>query len=382
MVRRDELEELASQPDGPKVSLYLPTHRVGGGAAEDLIRWKNLLARADHELAAQGVRAAGREELLAPARSLSAEHGFWRIQGAGLGVFLSADGMRVLRLPLRVEELVVVGPQYHLKPLLAVLSGNGRFFVLALSLNRVRLWEATRDTIREDDLHDIPATLRDAVGYDFEERSLQFHTAAPRAVGGVRTAIYHGEGGSKDDLKGEITTFLRLVDEGVTRLLQANPAPLVLAGVDYITSMYRKLTKHPLVLRAGVRGNPDHMSGEELRAKAWKVVAPRFAAEQRRAVERYEALKGEGRASNDVRRVAQAAEDGRVELVLIGLRAHMWGSFDPLSRRVEVHDVHRPGDRDLVDLVAMRVLRTGGVVYVMDDSQVPDGRALAAVFRF
>ena len=57
-------------------------------------------------------------------------------------------------------------------------AGDGAFFVLALSQGSVRLFEGSRDGIRELDLADIPTSLRDAVGYDYEQRSLQFHTGA------------------------------------------------------------------------------------------------------------------------------------------------------------------------------------------------------------
>ena len=382
LLTKEQIEQLAAQRNGPRVSIYLPTHRAGRETSQDPIRLKNLLAGAEQELVAQGMRSATAQELLQPATDLLNDRQFWLHQSDGLAVFLAANGMRAFRLPLRVEELRVVSPYYHVKPLLGLLGRDGRFFVLAISLQRVRLFEARRDTIREIDLWDIPQTLRDAVGYDWAERSLQFHTGAGPGKGGMRRAMFHGHGSPKDDAKQEITTFLRLVDEGVTALLRGERIPLVLAGVEYVMAIYRSVTSYPDVLPDGVEGNADDVSPEELLTRAWPVVKPRFIAEQRIAAERYEALVGTGRASSDLTEVLRAAFAGRVETLLAALDTQRWGTFDETSQRAEVHPERRPGDGDLVDLAAIRALATGADVYAVEPERVPGRGAVAATFRY
>ncbi len=45
LMTRAEFEELVGDGDGTRVSLFIPTHRVGGGkeSEADRLRWKNLL---------------------------------------------------------------------------------------------------------------------------------------------------------------------------------------------------------------------------------------------------------------------------------------------------------------------------------------------------
>jgi len=43
---------------------------------------------------------------------------------------------------------VVVSDRFHLKPLLPLLTGDGRFYILALSQNQVRLLQGTRYSVR------------------------------------------------------------------------------------------------------------------------------------------------------------------------------------------------------------------------------------------
>ncbi|MGE0555019.1 MAG: hypothetical protein AB7R55_16430, partial [Gemmatimonadales bacterium] len=264
LLTADQIEQLAAPAEAPRVSIYLPTHRTSPGWEQDRIRLKNLLAAAERDLEGQGVRATIARDLSVPARRLLEDVGFWTHLGDGLAIFLAPEAMRVYRLPIAVPELQVAGSRFHVKPLFGLLGRDGRYFVLAISLQGTRLLEASRDSVRELDLHDVPESLRDAVGYDFEQRSLQFHTGAGAGKGGRRAAIFHGQGAPRDDELAEITAFLRQVDEGVTALLPRERAPLVLAGVDRIVSVYRSVPRHPDVLEHAVLGNPDQRSADAL----------------------------------------------------------------------------------------------------------------------
>ncbi len=383
LLKADEIEQLAGETEGLRVSIYLPTRRTGRRAAGDLICFKNLLVEAEKDLIARGVRAPLARDLLKPARDLLEDRDFWLHQAEGLAVFIKSENMRVYRLPLSVPELKVVADQYHLKPLLALLSAQSRFYLLAVRQGRVRLFRATRETIRELDLGDLPTSLRAAVDYDSKEQTLQFRTGSPAGKGGRRAAIYHGQGSPKDAKKDEIATFLRAVDSGIRGLLEGERAPLVLAGVPHIVAVYRAVTSYSHVVDDGIDGNFDNCSPEQLLEKAWGVVEPHFLSGQRAAAERYEALAGTGRAANDLSVVLRAASEGRVETFFAALGAHSWGRWTAdSSQHPELHSEQSPGDRDLIDLAAVRSFLTGAEVYLVPPEQVPGRGNIAAVFRY
>jgi hypothetical protein len=52
--------------------------------------------------------------------------------------------LRSYRLPLPFEQLVVISDDFHLKPPLPFFASDGRFYILALSQNQVRLLEGIR----------------------------------------------------------------------------------------------------------------------------------------------------------------------------------------------------------------------------------------------
>lgn len=380
LVTRKKIDELAAAVGEPLVSLYLPTHRTTPDNRQDPIRLKNLIARVEDQLVARGMRETTARDFLGPARQLLQDTHFWSHQADGLALFLSADDLKLHRVPIEVPELAVVSERFHLKPLLQLLSGDGRIFVLALSLRRIRLFEASRDSVRELDLHDIPTSLLDVVGYDFEQRSLQFHTGSGRRAGVGRGAVFHGHGEGRDDQETEVTRFLQVVAHGVESMLRNEHSPLVLAGVEYLTALFRQATSYPHLLERAIRGSPDHMTPLEIHAMAWPAARREIARAEAEAARRcQEAAPG---TSRDLPKVVQAAFEGRVDTVFVPVGVQHWGRFDEASHAAELHAEWQPGDRDLLDVVALQSLATGGEVYAVAPEEIPGGGEVAATLRY
>jgi hypothetical protein len=55
ILTRAELEQLMRKEQQWCVSIYMPTHRTGTDAQQDLIQLKNLLREAEKQLSAQGI---------------------------------------------------------------------------------------------------------------------------------------------------------------------------------------------------------------------------------------------------------------------------------------------------------------------------------------
>jgi hypothetical protein len=379
---RGELESLMEHREDPSVSIYAPMVKAGPETQQNPIRFKNLVREALDALQERGLEEKEAEALLAPAIDLIDDNPFWQHQATGFAAFLSEGFVRWFRLPIEVRELAVVEDRFHLKPLLPLMSGDGRFYVLALSQKRVRLLEATHHSVREVDLGDLPTSLNDALGYEVEESHLQFHTGTRPSSGAPGSAVFHGQGGGEDDAKAEIHKFFNLLDNGVSDLLADKDAPLVLAGVEYLLPIYREVTDHGRVVEGGVAGNPDNLSADELHEKAWPLVEPVFSRAQEAATERFHDLLGTGQASKDFDDVVISAHDGRVETLFVALGTRRWGSYDPEKREVELSEGNGPGTEDLVDFAALQTLRKGGRVFAVSPDAVPDGEAVAAVYRY
>lgn len=383
LLSRAEVRALMKERAKLCVSIYMPAHRTGTQTQQDPIRLKNLLKQAEERLANNGLRGSEVDGILAPVRRLLDDKGFWQNQGDGLAVFTSPDIFRSFRLPDEFDELVVVTDRFHVKPLLPVLSGDGRFYVLALSQNNVRLFQGTRHSVADIDLESLPKNLADALGAEEREKQLQYHTAARSGA-----PIFHGHGGGGTDdsvHKKDLLRYFKQIDKGLQDLVCVEKTMLVLAGVDYLLPIYREANTCAELVKEGVIGNPDGLTARELHQRAWSIVEPYFRAAQRKAAAQYQEYAGTDRASHDVKTIVSAALHGRVDSLFVAVGVQQWGSFDADGGDIKLHDTHESGDQDLLDLAAVETLAHAGDVYAVEPAQVPGpsaGSPLAAVFRY
>ena len=381
----ENLRELTELPGEMCVSIYLPTTPVGREARQGPILLKNLLKDAEEKLTAGELRASEGRDLLAPAESLMTDDEFWQYQSDGLALFLSAAGIHYYRLPQHFEELVVVSERFHLKPLLPLLTGDGYFFVLALSQNAVRLLQCTRDNFSEVDLQGIPTSMDEALQFDDPERQLQYHTSTSSPGGaGKRSAVFHGHGVGIDDEKPNILRYFRMVNQGLHEVLHNQNAPLVLAGVEYLHPIYKEANEYPHLVEQGIEGSPDRWNAQELHEQAWKIVEPLFARSQEEARDRYKQFAGSenGKGINDLKKIIRAAIRGQVETLFIVINLQQWGRFDPEANSIQLHKEPEANDEDLLDLAAVQTILNRGTVYALKAEEMPDASPVAAILRY
>jgi hypothetical protein len=377
----NKLRELALANEGPRVSIYMPTHRAGPQTRQDPIRLKNLLRLAEDELVAQGMRGTLARDFLKPGHDLVDDYDFWQQQSDALAVFATEDRFRYYRLPLDVPELAVVSERFHLKPILPLFSEDGVFYLLAISMGDIRVFRCTRHSEEELKVEGVPRNMAAALWPDDDEKQLQFRTI-PAGQAGGEAALFHGTGAADRDVKVDILRYFQRVDHGMRNLLHDQRAPLVLAAVDYLHPIYREANSYAYLLDQAVVGNPDEERADALRSRAWEVVGPHFEEARKAAIERFNNLTGTGKSVTDPAQVASAASEGRVETLFVAVGVQRWGRPSEDGRGVELHDERQPGDQDVLDFAAVQTLLNAGSVYALPPDEVPNGSPLAAVYRY
>lgn len=384
LLTRTDLRALLAEHERPCVSLFMPAHR--GGAEEDPIRFRKLLGQAEERLIKHGLRAPEAKEFLAPLHSLLEDVSFWPNQCDGLAVFLARDLQRIYRLPWSFQEELEVGGLFQVAPLLPLLYGDGRFYVLAVSQNSVRLFQGTRFTVSPVDLKGVPRNLAEALQTHDRDEVLTFHTRP--TSGGSWGAIFEGHGVGIDDEKDDLLRYFQQIDRGLHEVLREERAPLVLAAVEYFQPIYREASTYPHLLAKGIEGNPDRLSEKELHDRAWAVVAPRFQENVRQAIARYHQAIAQfqpaipaRRATADVNEIIPAAYRGQFEILFVALGKHLWGILDPGRNEVTLHEQPQPGDEDLSNLAAIHTLRHGNTVYALPWEDMPAGSPLAGIYH-
>jgi hypothetical protein len=194
--------------------------------------------------------------------------------------------------------------------------------------------------------------------------------------------MFHGHGAGTDDAKDRIIRFFHQIDSAVQGMLSTENIPLVLAGVDYLLALYRKINSYPGLYDEDITGNPEGFSAEELHEKARKIMEPHFRKIINGAAARYRQSVGTSRASDDLRVILPASYHGRVELLFVAVNVQKWGVFDQHSGSATMHERWEPGDEDLLNLAALYTVNNGGTVYAAELDEIPDNTYSAALFRY
>lgn len=385
----DELKNLIANSQAPCISLYMPMQKAGPEIRQNPIRFKNLVREAEERLQALEFPPEEIENLLQPAKELD-EAEFWENQDHGLAIFISPQVFRYYNLPIECQELVVVSHQFHFKPLLHLINSDGKFYVLALSQKDLKFFEGTRTGITEVEVEDMPKSLDEALQYDETVKAGQFRTVTSKGSNNnpfTRSlpGAFHGQGSpDRDQHQEPILQFFHAVDTALHEKLRDQKAPLILAGVEYLHPIYREANKYPHLLEEGITKRQEVFQADELHAQAWEIVEPLFHQSEQEAIELFQQLAGEetGTASSDIKEIVSAAYYQRVDSLIVPVGQQIWGTFDPDTMAVDLHPEPQPEDSDVLDFAAIHTLINGGTVYAVEPEQMPDGKPVAAIFRY
>jgi hypothetical protein len=374
----DELPlRLPKAHTSPCLSLYQTTHRHYPDNQQDPIRFKNLVKALEQSLR-QSYSTREVRALLEPFEELAQQPEFWNHTLDGLAILASPDLFKVYKLQRRVPELAIVADSFHTKPLLRILQSADRYQVLGLSRGAIRLFEGNRDVLDEIDLAaGVPRTLTDALGDELTESHSSVRSA------GANSAIHYGQGGKSDEEDIDVDKFFRMVDRSILEH-HSRPSglPLLLAALPENQGVFRKISRNQQLLPERLTIHPDAVSIDDLRARAWALVEPRYHARLNQLIEEFEQAKPKGLGDEKLTQVATAAVSGQVSTLLIEADREIPGHVDTANGHVEFGDLNHPQVDDLLDDLGELVLNKGGQVAVVPSERMPSATGAAAIYRY
>lgn len=379
---KEQLQELAHYSGINCVSIYVPTHQRGKEVNEgqDAIVLKNHYQQIRHHIEEKGFSENEANQYLQPVRNLIDDASFWRHQEQGLAIFLGSDFFKVIKLPYTVQEFSWLSNSFDLGQLVPMTDQKRSFYILGLSLNKVRLLEADEQSVEEIDLPErIPEGMNDALSYYDFEKTLQSHSGA-----GSGDAIFHGQGGDGDKEDAYIEEYFRRVDETLKGLISSN-CPVILAAVEEWHPVFRDANTDVKIHPQGIAGNPENSSPQELHRQAKTILQDYFAKDRKKDHERYAALAGSNQASYSLEEVAPAALDGRIESIFIVEGKHRWGIIDRTDNSVDLLESPGENAHDLISKSAIETVLHGGRAYVVSKDDLPEAiedAEVAAIFRW
>jgi hypothetical protein len=377
------INEITANESSPSISLYMPTHRSHPDNLQDPINFKNLLKQVESSLA-QKYSQAEITEYLAPLEKLIGDTNVWNHTLDSIAILRSPEYLKILNLPIAVNELVVVADSFHTKPLRKFLQSQDRFHVLGLSLNKIQLFEGNRHSLTEIPLlSDIPKTLPEALGQDLTP---QHSTVA--SYGGAATVgavdMHHGDGGRKDQIDTDIEKFFRIISNEIQeRYSKPSGLPLILASLPEHHHLFHQVSKNPHLLKNGIKLNPDSIKLEKLTELAWKIMEPEYLAKIDTLVRDFSQANVNNNGTDNIEEIAKAAITGRISTLLIESGRVISGQItDQELGTIKLDCLNHPEVDDLLDDIGEIVVRKGGKVMVIPSENMPTDSGIAATFRY
>lgn len=376
MISRKEINELVSQSEPVNITFTLSTHRTGEEAQQDPIRFRNMITLAEKKLKERGLKPKEIEELLAPARQKLDYQDFWLHAEEGLAVYINSSASHFFKLPYELAEHVYVDDHFMVTPLLPMVSLDGTFNILALSLKNIRLFSCTRELVREITPGDIFTTIEDYVE-EMPQAQLQFHT---NTTGDEAVYFGHGSGGDENK-KIVVQKYMRGVEESVTEKLRNIGGPLILAGTEDILSLYRGLNNYKHTVDSVIKGSPAEAKPSDLQKEGWTVIQEYFLEDMYRAIKGYEKENDE-RSSNNLTQIIESTLLGKTDTLFLALNESSWGRYDMENNTVHYSANNGDAEQELLNWTALKVMEFGGQVYVLQKRDMPSQSTAAALFRF
>jgi hypothetical protein len=360
-----DLEQLLAVRDPACVSIYLPTAPEERGE-RDRIEFKNLSAEALEQLADVSLERGALTDLRDVLDDLAEDEAFWARQAHSLAVFATPSGARSFQVANRLSPMVEVSDRFHVKPLLRSATFPQAAFVLALSQNAARLVEVSPDAPpAEIRVPGMPSDAASAVG----KRSIADRSPDRRVQG-------------SEGQKLRLRQYARQVEEALRPTLRGLDLPLILAGTEPLTSIFRSVSAYPHLAPGAIDGNPDTKSDGELADASRRVLDELYAQELSELRERYEQRVPQGRASDDLAAIARAATFGAVDTVFVDIDEAVSGFVDESDGALTLDDSDDAVNYGVLDEIARRVLLARGSVLAVRRDDIPGAGPVAAILRY
>jgi hypothetical protein len=375
--RSETIRDLV-RTEGPCITVILPPYRPGEPGKPAAAILKTDLQEAASKLAARRISKPVIEELLEPLYQLTHEEESLAGSGMARAILRSHGVFREFELPIppTPAQACAVGDCFWIRPMLKCLALPEKIYVLDLSKKSVRLFECGTTGAAPMELpKGTPRTMDEALNLDAPDHDLMNRSSAGPSTGGMG-GVKFGTGYGREAQRAHLHDFYKAVDRGVNEVLRAAESPLVLAGVEEDTAIYRSVNMYPHVAEKGI--------------PAGEVPSPRIPRQAREAVlfdlERRAELRvaefkerfAPARFSTDLDVILRAAAEGRVSELYLDENGRRFGNFEGkiFGGHANWHD------EDLLNVAAVETLLSGGAVYPLPTHSMPNGAIAAAMFRY
>lgn len=305
--------------------------------------------KADRLMAEAGISEQNRAEMLRPLQKI-ADNLPWRGRSGSLVMFHSPGFTRTeyWPFPLKAEIFFAKG-EFFVLPLLPGMLSEQRFWLLALDVNRVRLFSGSMERLDELALpHGVPSNLDEFLALKKPDHTLRGHSAAGPSMGYMKS-VQFGVGSPHEKRGAHLHDFFRAIDQNLLSLLTHDRRPLIIAAVERELALYRSINSYPMLCSEGIHGNPGSLGTEKLHERALAILASLTRETNAHESDLMERAAGQRLLATRAVDVIDAASIGQVERLIISREALTNGAC-----------------AETINWAALAVLRTSGSLGITD----------------
>lgn len=355
-IKLKELKDIISENC---VTIILNTHRTSPDNKKDPLTLKNLIKEAEERLFADENKRDAKqlvERLKDLESQIDHNHNL-----ESLILFVNEDVTEYTRLPIAVENRVVIDHTFATRDLVRALHFETNYYVLVLSQQKVRLIEAFNDKVVAE------------IGNPFPIENTQFYSTNKAELSNASRQT------------NLVAEFFNRVDKEVNKVRKENPLPVLICTEESNYHEYLKIADQKQSIF------DTNLNKNRVDEKAHAIVTEAWAIVKEYTVEKNNARKGELQTAvsqnkflSDTNEIWQAIKQGRVQTIFIeegNFQPATWENdqiqyvSDNLRDRKEVVD-------DIYDELVEANMNYGGDVVFLPKGELSDFNGFGAITRY
>lgn len=354
------LKELKNIISEDCITIIMNTHRTKPDNERDHIVLKNLIREAEERLLASSMHKRDALALGARLNDLAAtiDHNY---NLESLVLFVNDEVSQYTRLPIAVEDRVVIGHKFATRDLIRALHLESNYYVLVLSQQKVRLIEAFNDKVVAE------------VGGSFPIENNQFYSTnrAELSNASRQTSL--------------IAEFFNRIDKAVNEVRHENPLPVLICTEEGNYHEYLKVAdQKQSIFETHLNKNRLEEKAHAIVSEAWEIVKAHVKSNNDARINEIENAVSRNMFLSDTNEIWQGIKQGRIQTLFIEE-----GKFQPATIKDDViHYVvdDRDDDEGLVDDIYDELIvansNFGGEVVFLPKGKLDAFEGFGAIARF
>ena len=339
------------------VTIILTTHRTRPDNEKDAILLKNLVKDAEKRISADCDKDMA-ANIITKLNTLASniDH---RQNLEGLVLFVNENIADYVRLPLKVDNRVMIDDSFHTRDLVRAIHGQTGYYVLLLSRQKARLIEALSDKAVEEVM----------TGFPIENETT---TVAPGA----------------SSIANKITSlsqeFFNLVDKKLNEVYKVKPLPVIVCTDESNYSEYLKMADKKEIILGNVKGNKMLEKAHHVVSSVWPVVQDLQNAQNKKRISELDAAVNNTNYVTDFNDIWSALNEGRGRTLFV-----KQGYFQPariVDNQIQLVAPNQAAEADVVDDIIDEMLeknmKSGGDAVFMHEDELDKFQGLVLVTRY